>query len=228
MIGPAGPSRFTVRSSPTRDRPTPTCSPRPPTGHPTAPCSWPTTRRRGAAALDRTWDAPAWQQPARVDPASATIPTSRTSSRNASALAAVRACERVAEVSPELKWPNDLLLDGAQAGRRPRPGRRASGVGDHVVVGIGLNVGWAPEGAARLGDGTRRRGALARCSTSSTASPTTSTPSIARRLATLGQRTSASSCQVERARRAGGRRRARTAASSSLDECGHHAPDRRR
>ena len=67
------------------------------------------------------------------------------------AVAAVRACRDVAGVSPNLKWPNDLLLDGrklagvlAQAGGTPV---------QYVVVGIGLNVGWAPEGAALLGEG---------------------------------------------------------------------------
>jgi BirA family transcriptional regulator, biotin operon repressor / biotin---[acetyl-CoA-carboxylase] ligase len=67
------------------------------------------------------------------------------------ALAAVRACEAVAGVSPSLKWPNDLLLDGrklagvlAQAGGGPGP--------TYVVVGIGLNVRWAPDDAAKLGD----------------------------------------------------------------------------
>ena len=70
------------------------------------------------------------------------------------AVAAVRACRDVAGVSPNLKWPNDLLLDGrklagvlAQAGGTPV---------QFVVVGIGLNVGWAPEGAAMLGEGYDR------------------------------------------------------------------------
>jgi BirA family biotin operon repressor/biotin-[acetyl-CoA-carboxylase] ligase len=70
------------------------------------------------------------------------------------ALAAAKACDAIAGVMPALKWPNDLLLDGlklagvlAQSG-----GSGASHAPDHVVVGIGLNVGWAPEGAAKLGD----------------------------------------------------------------------------
>jgi BirA family transcriptional regulator, biotin operon repressor / biotin---[acetyl-CoA-carboxylase] ligase len=78
------------------------------------------------------------------------------------ALAAAKACTAIAGVVPTLKWPNDLLLDGlklagvlAQSG-----GSRASDVPGHVpnyvpnylVVGIGLNVGWAPDGAAMLGD----------------------------------------------------------------------------
>ena len=48
-----------------------------------------------------------------------------------------------------MKWPNDLLVED----------RKLAGIlaeramsGD-VVVGIGLNVGWCPDGAARLGDG---------------------------------------------------------------------------
>ena len=50
-----------------------------------------------------------------------------------------------------LKWPNDLLLDGRKlAGVLAQSGGQGPA---YVVVGIGLNVGWAPEGAAHLGDG---------------------------------------------------------------------------
>ena len=55
-------------------------------------------------------------------------------------LAAIDACEAVADVSPRPKWPNDLLLNG----------RKLAGVltemeslGDrihHVIIGLGLNV----------------------------------------------------------------------------------------
>ena len=46
-----------------------------------------------------------------------------------------------------LKWPNDVLLDDRKlAGVLAQ--RTASG---SVVVGIGVNVGWAPDGASRLG-----------------------------------------------------------------------------
>lgn len=71
------------------------------------------------------------------------------------ALAASDACMTLAEVEPQLKWPNDLLLgsrklagilaesvpvSGAQEGPGEEEQRRA------VVVGLGLNVGWpAPE-----------------------------------------------------------------------------------
>jgi BirA family biotin operon repressor/biotin-[acetyl-CoA-carboxylase] ligase len=64
------------------------------------------------------------------------------------ALAAVDACRVVAGIDVVLKWPNDLLL-----GERKLAGILAerNGAGD-VVVGMGLNIGWAPEGAARLGE----------------------------------------------------------------------------
>jgi BirA family biotin operon repressor/biotin-[acetyl-CoA-carboxylase] ligase len=66
-------------------------------------------------------------------------------------VAAIVACERVANAKPTLKWPNDLLLDdrklaGVLAQSTFVDGRQA------VVVGIGVNVGWAPPDAARLGD----------------------------------------------------------------------------
>jgi BirA family transcriptional regulator, biotin operon repressor / biotin---[acetyl-CoA-carboxylase] ligase len=62
-------------------------------------------------------------------------------------VAAVDACRRFATGTVALKWPNDVLLDdrklaGVLAQRTPR---------GSVVVGIGVNVGWAPDGASRLG-----------------------------------------------------------------------------
>ncbi len=47
-----------------------------------------------------------------------------------------------------LKWPNDVLL-----GDRKLAGILAQRVpdGSAVVVGMGLNVGWAPDGAASIG-----------------------------------------------------------------------------
>ena len=63
-------------------------------------------------------------------------------------LAAIDACGEIAGVTAVLKWPNDLLVAGAKlAGILAQT--TASGA---VVVGLGLNVGWAPPGAARLVD----------------------------------------------------------------------------
>jgi BirA family transcriptional regulator, biotin operon repressor / biotin---[acetyl-CoA-carboxylase] ligase len=70
------------------------------------------------------------------------------------ALAAVAAVKRVAGVDARLKWPNDVLLDGRKlAGVLAQAG--GAGSVEYVVVGIGVNVGWAPEEAARLGDHVR-------------------------------------------------------------------------
>lgn len=69
------------------------------------------------------------------------------------ALAARDACASVADVSAGLKWPNDLLVDD---------GSKLAGVlaetdgAGAVAVGIGLNVAWAPPGAACLGEGVTR------------------------------------------------------------------------
>ena len=108
----------------------------------------------GRGRLDRRWEAP----PAanllatlllRHVPAHPHELTQRV------ALAAAIACERTAAVSPTLKWPNDLLLDGAKLA-----GVLAQAGDGFVVVGIGLNVGWAPPDATRLGDGVTPRQVL--------------------------------------------------------------------
>ena len=49
-----------------------------------------------------------------------------------------------------LKWPNDLLVDANKlAGVLAQSGGQSGRV-DWVVVGVGVNVGWAPPGAALL------------------------------------------------------------------------------
>ncbi len=68
------------------------------------------------------------------------------------ALAARDACAAVAGVTPDVKWPNDLLVGGAKlAGVLAE----TDGAGA-VAVGIGLNVAWAPPGAASLGESIAR------------------------------------------------------------------------
>jgi BirA family biotin operon repressor/biotin-[acetyl-CoA-carboxylase] ligase len=104
----------------------------------------------GRGRLDRRWEAPPGANLLvslllRDVPEHPHVLTQRVG------LAAVAACEAVAGVQPRLKWPNDLLLDGAKlAGVLAQA---QLGANPAVVVGIGINVGWAPEGAARLGDG---------------------------------------------------------------------------
>ncbi|GGI86617.1 biotin--[acetyl-CoA-carboxylase] ligase [Polymorphobacter multimanifer] len=47
-------------------------------------------------------------------------------------------------VETRLKWPNDLLFDGAKVS-----GILLERAGDALVVGIGVNVGWAPDDLER-------------------------------------------------------------------------------
>ena len=74
------------------------------------------------------------------------------------ALAAAQACQklfssgRLNVSSPptiKLKWPNDLLLDGRKLGGMLSIGDQQK---QFVVVGIGINVGWAPQEAVALGE----------------------------------------------------------------------------
>jgi hypothetical protein len=60
-------------------------------------------------------------------------------------MAAALASEQLVAVKPQMKWPNDLLIDGKKVS-----GILAQGAADFVVVGIGVNVGWAPPDAVSL------------------------------------------------------------------------------
>jgi BirA family biotin operon repressor/biotin-[acetyl-CoA-carboxylase] ligase len=74
----------------------------------------------------------------------------------AAGVAAAEACEAVAGVQVGLKWPNDLL-----AGDRKLGGILSELVGDAAVVGLGVNLAWAPPGAACLGPAVDRDALLA-------------------------------------------------------------------
>lgn len=104
------------------------------------------------------------------------------------AVAAALAAEATVGVTPVLKWPNDLLLgDRKLAGILSQAGAREGRV-DHVVVGMGLNIGWAPEGAARLEGVDRDTFLAALLSELADGLPTPILPTYRERLATLGQR----------------------------------------
>jgi len=60
----------------------------------------------------------------------------------AAGVAAAEACGR----GVQLKWPNDLILDDRKLG-----GILAEIRNEHALVGIGINLSWAPVGAAQLG-----------------------------------------------------------------------------
>ena len=103
----------------------------------------------GRGRLDRRWDAPPGTNLlVSIAVAPAPVVASEVTQRvGLAALAAARSVRPRATLG--LKWPNDVLLDGAKlAGVLAQRSSRVDG----VVVGLGLNIGWAPEGAARLGD----------------------------------------------------------------------------
>lgn len=104
-------------------------------------------QRAGRGRLDRRWEAPPGAN-LLVSILFRRVPTPAIDLTHRIALAAVDACAAVAAVRPRLKWPNDLLLGDAKLGGILAQ-QRADGA---VVVGLGLNVRWAPEGAARLGE----------------------------------------------------------------------------
>lgn len=105
----------------------------------------------GRGRLDRTWTAP---------PGSSLLfstllrpslpPTALHLLTTAAAVAASDACEAEAGVRPRLKWPNDLVVpgaDGADGADRKVGGILSesvvrSGRVEAVVVGIGINVNW--------------------------------------------------------------------------------------
>ena len=101
---------------------------------------------QGRGRLDRRWEAPpdtnllASLLFHRVPPDPGAV-TRRVS------VAAVDACRELRADDVALKWPNDVLAGGAKlAGVLAQ--RQAEGP---LVVGIGVNVRWCPDGAARLG-----------------------------------------------------------------------------
>jgi BirA family transcriptional regulator, biotin operon repressor / biotin---[acetyl-CoA-carboxylase] ligase len=104
----------------------------------------------GKGRLDRTWDAPPGANLlVSVLFRSGFDPTSPHTLTQAVALAAVQAAESLVGIRPELKWPNDLLLNGLKLGGILAQSSTSTN-GMVVVVGMGLNIGWAPPDAARL------------------------------------------------------------------------------
>ncbi len=102
----------------------------------------------GRGRLDRRWEAPPGTN-LLVSIVFVPVPAVPARATHRVGLAAVAAARSVRpEVAVTLKWPNDLLLDGSKvAGILAQ---RSTTV-DAVVVGLGFNVGWAPDGAAALG-----------------------------------------------------------------------------
>jgi BirA family biotin operon repressor/biotin-[acetyl-CoA-carboxylase] ligase len=102
----------------------------------------------GRGRLDRTWESPAEASllfsvllRPQLDPAELHLCTA------AVALAAAEACRDIAQVSPDLKWPNDLLVGESKLAGVLAEAEFEAGRVSAVIVGTGINVGWpGPEG----------------------------------------------------------------------------------
>ncbi len=140
----------------------------------------------GRGRLDRRWEAPAGAN-LLVSMLFRDVPAHPHELTRRVALAAVAAAENAVGVHPLLKWPNDILLDGAKlAGILAQAG--SSAAGPFVVVGIGVNIGWAPDGAAKLGAGVQPRRFLGEMLTAFDGLPRDLTAIYREHLATIGQR----------------------------------------
>jgi len=90
----------------------------------------------GRGRLDRLWEAP---------PGTALLVSFVLTPQPMLSLAAGVAAAEACDPRVRLKWPNDLLLDGRKLG-----GILVETTPAKAICGIGINLTWAPEGAARL------------------------------------------------------------------------------
>lgn len=100
----------------------------------------------GRGRLDRRWEAPAGAN-LLVSVLFREVPDPAVELTHRIGLAATATARRLAGVDARLKWPNDVVVDDRKLGGILAQ-QTASGA---VVVGLGLNLGWAPPEAALLG-----------------------------------------------------------------------------
>jgi BirA family biotin operon repressor/biotin-[acetyl-CoA-carboxylase] ligase len=91
----------------------------------------------GRGRMDRRWEAP---------PGTALLVSFVLRPNPLLSLAAGVACAEACGPQVRLKWPNDLLFDGRKLG-----GILVESSPAKAVCGVGINLTWAPEGAAKLG-----------------------------------------------------------------------------
>lgn len=113
-------------------------------GDRTVRMAWHQTAGRGR--LDRVWEAPPGAN-LLFSVLFTEVPEVAVELTHRMGLAVVHAAAQIAGVRAGLKWPNDVLVGDAKLA-----GILAQRRGPAVVVGTGVNVNWAPEGAARLGE----------------------------------------------------------------------------
>lgn len=137
----------------------------------------------GRGRLDRRWEAPPGAN-LLVSMLFRDVPRDPGELTRRVGLAVVAVADAAGMSGAGLKWPNDVIVDGAKlAGILAQ--RSPAGP---VVVGLGLNVGWAPEGAARLGDDRRPGEVLAEVLAALEAQPADIDAVYRERLVTLGMR----------------------------------------
>lgn len=90
----------------------------------------------GRGRLDRRWESP---------PGTALLVSFVLAPNPILSLAAGVAAAEACGGEVRLKWPNDLLLHGAKVG-----GILVEAMAAKAICGIGINLSWAPEGAATL------------------------------------------------------------------------------
>jgi len=90
----------------------------------------------GRGRLDRRWEAP---------PGTALLASFVVAPHPLLSLAAGVATAEACGPAARLKWPNDVLINGRKAG-----GILVEMSARKAVVGIGVNLTWAPPGAARV------------------------------------------------------------------------------
>jgi BirA family biotin operon repressor/biotin-[acetyl-CoA-carboxylase] ligase len=90
----------------------------------------------GRGRLEHRWDAP---------PRTALLASFVLAPNPLLSLAAGTAAAEACGQGVRLKWPNDLLLDGRKVG-----GILVEAKAARAICGIGINLTWAPEGAACL------------------------------------------------------------------------------
>ena len=92
----------------------------------------------GRGRLERRWESPA---------GTALLVSFVLAPHRLLSLAAGVAAAEACGPDVRLKWPNDLLLEGRKLG-----GILVETSSHRAVCGIGINLTWAPEGAAMLGE----------------------------------------------------------------------------
>ena len=137
----------------------------------------------GRGRLDRRWEAPAGSN-LLVSLLFHVVPPDPGDLTRRVGLAVVRAATALGLDGVGLKWPNDVLVERAKlAGILAQ--RAPAGA---VVVGVGVNVGWAPDGAARLGGAHAPADVLRALLTAFDALPPDITDEYRSSLVTLGMR----------------------------------------